>query len=152
MKRTYLLDVYYVQAEIRHVLRQYIGAQADVQDITDIVAGYIEVVMCGHVFSRAKAPTDYLAAYGVPPNVAAALYNVIDARLVPLMHLTVGLYDPNSLYEYRMYGIGEIRIEVSPKPQMPDEDTFNEIKQRIEQELSNGDWYSERIRRIVGLA
>ena len=147
--QTVVLDVYSIQCEIRNTLRATVGVAADVMDISDMLIAAFEDALAGRSLTVSKTLSQMLCEYGVPSARASAVVESAHTYFRAVIDQTIGLYQPDLQYDYRLMGLTDFVVQIKPYPTRS-VSAIDQFQQRFEQELSNGDWYSERIRRIVG--
>lgn len=150
--KTFILDIYDVQLTIRNALQAHLGAEALVSDITDILIACFEVTLYGHTRTIPMCATQQLIRLGLPQSDAIRTSEAGCYYFQVVLVKSGNLFDTNKLYSYRHMGVSDFVIQ---EKQMPIPDPYEAAMARLRDEvyigMSNGDWYSERIRQLIGL-
>jgi hypothetical protein len=150
--KTFILDVYDVQLTIRNALQAHLGAEALVTDITDILIACFEVSLYGHTRTIPMCPSQQLLRLGLAPSAATRVTEAGCYYFQVLLTKSDGMFDTSKVYSYRHLGVSDFVIQ---EKQMPEPDPYDRAIAQLREEvyigMSNGDWYSERIRQLIGL-
>ena len=145
---TYILEDYGITEVVRGTLRRCHGIAAHIEDVSHVVS---TVILCG--IGQRSIPLmtaiDMLCDMGATSYEAeeamAYCYDIVQQMVVPVLKGRVDLskFEVDVLTDFT----GNIKVTTRPSPQV---DVVAKALTDYNQGIDNGDYYPERIRRIMG--
>lgn len=124
-------------------------------DLYQMVETALELALFGNTYNRAGPPSRQLQHIGFAVDDAWEIQQILDTRIKSLLTRAFGnaaLFFQRELMEVRINHAGVIELRTilgqrnTPPPPPSDHDYLENIRARLEA----GDWYPEKIRRLVG--
>lgn len=151
--KAFLLDIYPIQLEIRNaLLTGMLDSEAFVTDITPILVACFEVSLYGECRTFDTCATKQMTDLGVSEKQAVKTMESVCYYFDVLLAKSSGLISPDKQYVYKHVGVTDFMIKEKQIPEPnASEIAMIRFKHDVEQGISNGDWFSERIRQLIGL-
>lgn len=145
---TYILEDYGITDIVRDTLRRSHGIAAHIEDVSHIVK---TVILCGFGQRRIPLTTaiDMLCDMGATTHEATdamqTCYDIAQHMIVPALkqHVDLNKFEVDALSDFT----GNVKVTTTPIRQA---DVIAKAMADYNDGVENGDYYPERIRRIMG--
>lgn len=124
-------------------------------DLYQMVETALEIALFGNTYNRAGVPARQLQQIGFAVEDAWQIQQLLDTRIKALLTRAFGnaaMFFQRELMEVRINHAGVIELctvlgqRKAPPPPPSEHDYLEHVRARLEA----GDWYNEKIRRLVG--
>lgn len=169
MIKTYIFPMGEVVACVETTLEPYLGVVARYCNHHALIEAtlnlvFLENLQSGHCFiesnapgrepawaSAAQTPYDILSDYGLPTDIVHEVVGDVRTALLRMISCSVGQLCESKEYRCRVNLYGDVEIIVTePRARGPLKSDEDLLIEQVREGLNNGDWYPEKIRRLVG--
>ena len=148
MARTVLLSTAELTAEVQAVMEPHIDMAAVLADYRPLLEAVLDQYF--HNAALNRSAHQLVVSYGVPTDVATSIVDRIFNRITRMMSAGFAGVIPSRSYSYKLLGETNILItEETPVARFIPDPSFNPDNHH--EGLERNDWFSERMRRNLGL-
>lgn len=145
-----MIETNEVSAYIRETLRMYIGAASGIIDLRLYLIGMLELVLLGRRYNGCSIHSLLQDIGNIPTDIRDGMDDFVKDHLLSLVHSYVlpDLIDYSVSIDFLYNTTVRLTFSRLHQPQVSSEDY---LYQDIHNSLDNGDWCSEKLRRLVGM-